>query len=308
MSVAWEDLKALVAVAELASFRKAAVALHLSQPALSRRVTKLESTLGLRLLDRTTRSVALTAVGREFALKARALLSEFESLLAMGDPARPRIGEVAVACVPSAAYYFLPRIVRRYHDEFSHVRVRIIDEAANSVLAAVVRGDAEFGINFIGAQDPDVDFQPILEEPFVAACRQDHPVSRKSSVTWAELGRYDYMTVSKSNSNRLLIDLALGNMREPPRWFYETRYVSTLLGLVETGLGVTAVPRLAMPKAHPTLVAVPLIEPTVTRTIGLIRRRGRPLAPMAEALYAMVAAQASASIADLSRPVRSPKR
>jgi DNA-binding transcriptional LysR family regulator len=292
MRFAWSDLQAFVAVADLASFRKAADNVHLSQPALSRRVAKLESTLGVRLFDRTTRSVRLTAMGREFAVKARALLVDVESLVAMGDAVATRAGEVTVACVPSAAYYFLPDLIQRYHERFPRMRVRIIDEAANAVLGAVVRGEADFGINFIGTQDPEVDFHPMVEEPFVAVCRLDHPLASKRSVTWAELGRYDYMTVSKSSGNRLLIDLALANAPERPRWFYETRHVSTLLGLAEAGLGVTAVPRLAMPPAgHAMLATVPLIEPTITRTIGLIRRRGRSLSPAAQELYALITAE-----------------
>lgn len=305
MKLGLSDFEAFVAVAELASFRKAADTVHLSQPALSRRIAKLEGALGVRLFDRTTRSVGLTAVGREFATKARGLLNDAGTLLAMGDAAATRAGEVTVACVPSAAYYFLPELIRRYHEQSPRIRVRIVDEAANTVLATVVRGEADFGINFIGAQDPDIDFQPILTEPFVAVCRHDHPLARKRSVTWAELGRYDYMTVSKASGNRLLIDLALARMPEPPRWFYETRHVSTLLGLVEAGLGVTAVPRLVMPKAgHPTFVAVPLVEPTVTRTLGVIRRRGRSLPPAAQELYALVAAQRSRGKVATKRPAR----
>jgi DNA-binding transcriptional LysR family regulator len=210
----------------------------------------------------------------------------------MGEVAATRAGEVTVACVPSAAYYFLPDVIRRYHERFPRIRLRIVDEAANTVLAAVTRGEADFGINFIGTQDPDVDFQPILKEPFVAACRRDHPLAARRKVKWAELGAYDFMTVSKSSGNRLLIDLALADVRERPRWFYEVRHVSTLLGLVEAGLGVAAVPQLAMPGAgHPTLAAVPLVEPVVTRTLGLIRRQGRTLSPAAQELYALLEAE-----------------
>jgi DNA-binding transcriptional LysR family regulator len=99
------------------------------------------------------------------------------------------------------------------------------------------------------------------------------------------------MTVSKSSGNRLLIDLALTDIPARPRWFYEVRHVSTLVGLVEAGLGVAAVPRLAMPGSdHPTLVSVPLVEPTITRTMGLIRRRGRSLSPAAQQLYDLLLA------------------
>jgi len=286
------DLRAFVALAELESFRAAAEALHLSQPALSRRIDKLEGALGVRLFDRTTRSVNLTAVGRDFSRKARDLLDELENtLLGIRDVAAKRTGEVTVACVPSAVHYFLPGVVKQYHERYPKIRVRIVDEDANAVLSTVMRGEADFGLNFIGTQEPDIEFEPILKEPFVAACHRDHPIARKRKITWAELNDHEYMTVAKSSGNRLLIDLALTEIPARPRWFYEVRHVSTLVGLVEAGLGVAAVPRLAMPASdHPALVSIPLVEPSVTRTVGLIRRRGRSLSPAAQQLYDLLLA------------------
>lgn len=284
------DLEAFVAVADLASFRRAAESVHLSQPALSRRIAKLEEALGVRLFDRTTRTVNLTAAGTEFAGRARTLLDELEAtLLSMADVAATRSGEVTIACVPSAVYYFLPNVIRRYHDAYPRIRIRLIEESAATVLTAVTRGEADFGLNFLGTQDPELDFEPILVEPFVAACRRDHPLAKKRRVTWSELSHHVYMSVSKSSGNRVLLDLALASVRDRPAWFYEVRHVSTLLGFVEMGLGVAAVPQLAMPdRDHVTLVSIPLVEPTVTRTLGLIRRRGRQLGPAAQALYALL--------------------
>jgi DNA-binding transcriptional LysR family regulator len=291
MKLSLSDLEAFVAVADHANFRRAAEAVHLSQPALSRRIAKLEGALEVRLFERTTRVVNLTAVGREFVRKSRALLGELEeALLGTRGIGATRGGEVTVACVPSAAYYYLPGFIRRYRERFPRIRVRVIDEAANTVLASVIRGEADFGVDFVGAQEPELEFAPILEEPFVAACRRDHPLARKRRVTWAELGKYDYMTVSRSSGNRLLMDRALARVPDAPRWSCETRHVATLLGLVEAGLGVAAVPRLALPSGrHPVIAQVPLVEPRVTRTLGLIRRRNRELPPAAEELYRLLA-------------------
>src|SRR5689334_8372894 len=105
------DLRALVAVVDVGGFRAAANAIHISQPALSRRIEKLESALGVRLLDRTTRSIRITAVGRNFVRTARSLIDELDgALLGMRDVAATRLGQVTIACVPSAVYYFLPRV------------------------------------------------------------------------------------------------------------------------------------------------------------------------------------------------------
>src|SRR3982751_940503 len=99
-----DELQAFVAVAEKASFRVAAEDLSISPPALSRRIDKLESTLGSRLLDRTTRRVSLTNVGRQFLEEARAALDGLEdAVLRLADNASLRRGQVTVACLPSVA-------------------------------------------------------------------------------------------------------------------------------------------------------------------------------------------------------------
>ncbi len=291
MNFGLSDLRAFVAVAELSSFRAAATERICPSRRCRAGSRSWKSALGVRLFDRTTRSVEMTAVGREFSRKARELLNGLEeSLLGIRDVATRVTGEVTVACVPfSAVRYFLPAVLRKYHETWPRIVVRLIDEGANEVLNLIVRNEADFGLNYIGTQEPDVEFEPVLKEPFVVACPPDHPLARKRKVTWAELGQYDYMTVGKASGNRMLLDLALTDVPDRPQWYCEVRHVSTLVSLVEAGLGVAAVPRLAMPPGkHPTLTSVPLVEPTVSRTVGLIRRRGRSLSPAAQQLYDML--------------------
>lgn len=284
------DLRAFVAVAKLGTFRAAAAELHLSQPALSRRVEKLEDALGVRLFHRTTRKVDLTAVGREFWQRATQLLNGLEeSLLGIRDVASRVTGEVTIACIPSAIRFFLPNVLKEYHQRYPGIVVRVIDQGANDVLTTVVRSEADFGLNYVGTQDPQLEFDAVLKEPFVLACLADHPLAKKREVKWAELAPYDYMSVTKASGNRFLIDMALSNLPTRPRWFCEAQHVSTLVSFVEAGLGVAAVPRLALPPGeHPTLVCVPLVKPLVQRTVGLIRRAGRSLPPAAQQLYEQI--------------------
>ena len=99
------------------------------------------------------------------------------------------------------------------------------------------------------------------------------------------------MSVTKASGNRFLLDTALSNSATRPRWFCEAQHVSTLVNLVEAGLGIAAVPRLAMPpKNNALLVSVPLVKPLVSRTVGLIRRVGRALPPAAQQLYDQILA------------------
>ncbi len=159
--------------------------------------------------------------------------------------------------------------------------------SANEVLAAVARGEADFGLNFIGAQEGDLDFKSLVEERFVAACRRDHPLAKLRRV---ELGAARATTTTSRWAARRATGCC-STRRWPgvagrPQAIYEAQHVTTTLGLVEAGLGVAAVPSMAMPGPdHPLLVSVPLVDPVVTRKVGLIRRRGRSLSPAAQQLF-----------------------
>jgi DNA-binding transcriptional LysR family regulator len=290
------DLRACVAVAKHKSFRAAAEELHLSQPALSRRIEKLETALGVRLFHRTTRKVDLTKVGREFSYRAIDLLEGLdESLLGIRDVARNVTGEATIACIPSAIRFFLPRVLKEYHARYPGIMVRVIDQGATDVVTTVARGEADFGLNYIGTQDPQLEFEHLLAERFVLACLKGHPLAKKKKVRWAELAAHDYMTVTKASGNRMLLDMALARLETRPRWFCEAQHVSTLVSFVEAGLGVAAVPELALPPpGHSSLVSVTLVEPALTRSVGLIRRVGRGLPPAAQQLYDAIKVAAGA--------------
>jgi len=291
--VEMSDLRSFVAVAERGSFSAAALDLHLSQPALSRRIAKLEARLGQQLIERTTRRVDLTTAGREFARKAREVLNLFESSLqGISGVASHLYGEVTIACVPTAVIHFLPEVLKAYRALYPRVLVRVIDEGADHTLSSVVKGEADFGINYVGAQEINIEFEAIFKERFVVACRHDHPLAARSSVTWAELQGHDYVAVAKASGNRFLLDMALADSPALPQPVCEARHVRTVVDMVEAGLGIAAVPLSAIPTQSRSLRAINLEAPQVSRTLGLIRRRGRVLSSAAHQLYAMVQKQA----------------
>lgn len=287
------DLRAFLAVADLGSFRAGSDLLHLSQSALSRRIDKLEDALGVQLFTRTTRKVELTTVGRAFVHRARNVLNELDiALLGIQDVAERLSGEVTLACVPSAVGHFLPTVFDEYHLRYPRIRIRVLDEASSDVLLAVTRGDADFGVTYIGTQEADIDFRPLIEEAFVLACPLAHPLARRKSVPWKDLGEHDYIALAQGSGNRFLIDQALARAPTRPRWFCEVNHVPALVSLVTAGLGVGVVPRMALPPdGHQGLVAVPLVDPKVSRTLGLISRRGRPLPAAAQLLFDMLVAK-----------------
>jgi DNA-binding transcriptional LysR family regulator len=286
MAIDLEQLRTFVAVAEAQSLTRATETLHLSLPAVSRRLTALEDELGVALLARSTRRVTLTQTGREFLPRARRLLDELEeSLLGIRETAARRRGLVTIACIPTAAYYFLPATLADFARRFPNVRVRVMDLAAEGVIDAVASGGVEFGIGMEGAVHPEVEFRPLRRDPFVLACRRDHPLAKKRSVRWSELENETLVGVSRRSGNRLILDRALLPRGIRPNWRYEAEHLSTSLGLVEAGLGVAVVPRLALPRSpHPVLVARALTDPQIDRATGVLLRRGAVPGPAARAL------------------------
>ena len=291
-----QQLQAFVAVAERGSFRAAAEHIALSPPALSRRIDKLETILGARLFNRTTREVELTPLGRVFLDRARAALDDLESaMLGISDIAGSRSGRVTVACVPSAAIYFLPLVVRSFSERYPLIRIRVVDEAASLVLASVVSGESDFGISFMGGQVPGVDFDPILTDPFVLAMPRSHPLARRKTLAWSELEGERLIAVARSSGNRQLLDDALAKAGINPPYSFEVSHIATLLGMVEAGLGLAAVPRLTLAPKHPTLVGVALRRPQVARVLGLTTRRGTALRAPAKIFHDHLRAALKAS-------------
>ncbi len=292
MSINFEalDLRAFVAVIDLEGFHRAAETLNLSQSALSRRIQRLEAAVGAALLERTTRRVALTTAGRELLPLVRRMLDEFDSsLFAMREVGRQRGGQITLACVPTAAFYFLPSVIARFNEQYPNIRFRILDLSANEGLESVARGEVEFGINLLGTSEPELSFEPLIEDPFVLACRRDHPLAKRESLTWSDLEGQPLVAVSRTSGNRILLDAALVRAGVRLSWSYEVTHLSTSLGLVEAGLGISVLPQLATPQGdHPIIVTRPLRDPEVSRTIGVVRRRAGRLAPAAEHFLEML--------------------
>jgi DNA-binding transcriptional LysR family regulator len=284
------DLQAFVAVAERASFRHAASDVFLSQSALSRRIDKLEESLGVKLFERTTRRVQLTNVGETFLVNVRTALGGLEdAVLGIADLAAHRTGTVTCACVPSAVWHFLPDVLKQFSARYPRIRVRIHDESAQDVLNLVLSGEADFGINFAGAENPEIDFAPIHVESYVLAMRHDHPLAGRAELNWKDTVDERYISVAKSSGNRSVIDAALAGIEKHPVIFCEVNHVSGVLALVEAGIGVAAVPGLSvLPGRQDGIVGVPLINPQIKRTLGLISKRDHTMAPAARTLFEML--------------------
>ncbi len=267
-------------------FTRAADELNLSQPALTRRVKKLEEHLKVSLFERTTRKVTLTYAGKALLPHARALLDYMDNaILSVQELAAHQKGVIKLSCIPTATFYFLPLVLEKFNSLYPNIRVHIHEQATMDSLDSLMSGETDFGINMNRVTHPQISFTPLVDEPYILVCRRDHPLATKKLVEWNELASHRLIGIRRTSGNRILIEQEIAQTAGTLEWFYEVRHYSTAIGLVEAGLGIAALPCMAMSHhQHESLVSIPLVEPVIRRSIGLIRRNDVPLSPIAERL------------------------
>jgi len=283
-------LEAFVAIAEQGGFQKAAETLFITQTALTRRLQNLEWMLGVKLVERTTRSVALTKIGADFLPQARRLLGELSNALTeIHNTGKAQRGDVVIACVPTVGVQYLPRVIQEYSQRYPDNRIKILDHASSGVADAVLRREAEFGINIGGPPHPELIGIPLLEDRFVLICRDDHPLAKRGSAPWRRIAAYPLIFAGELSGNRPLLDVAMGSRGVALQPHYEVQRSSTAMGLVAEGIAAAVVPSLAVQKgAYPRIKVVRLVDPVVSRSLVLVRRRTAQLSPAAQALFDMI--------------------
>ncbi|GGH20824.1 transcriptional regulator [Alsobacter metallidurans] len=290
MRVDFLGLEAFLSIADRGSFNLAAAHLNLSQTALSHRMKKLEDDLGLKLLARTTRQVSLTPAGQDLLPKARRLMEEIAiSFAELRRQGKDRQERLAVGCLPTIAIHYLPRVLHEFQAEWPGLTVQVHDNSASEIAEHVQAGRAEFGITIVSANRWDLEIAPLLKEPFVAVCPVGHPLATEAAIDWSQLEGTPLVRISPQTGNRALIDDALGSRREQMTWRYECQHVATAVSLVAEGLGIAILPRLSIEGTDaPGVRAVTLRNPGISRTLGVISKKGLPLSPAASALVALI--------------------
>jgi DNA-binding transcriptional LysR family regulator len=287
-------VQAFIAIGEAGSFQKAADSLFITQTALTRRLQNLENFLGVKLVERTTRSVGLTIIGGDFLPHARRLLTELSmALLEIRETGKVQRGDVTIACVPTVAYHFLPAVIQEYSAQHPNNRIKVLDHTSSGVADAVLRREAEFGINVAGIQHSDLSSTSLLDDSFVLVCRDDHPLAKKKTITWKQLEPHPLILLGQFSGNRPLLDLGLGGTNLKLTSFFEVQRVATALGLVAEGMGAAVLPWLSIPReAYPRIRVIHLTHPLISRTLTLVTRKPSALSPAARALYEMLHAAA----------------
>ncbi|MCX4162817.1 MULTISPECIES: LysR family transcriptional regulator [Paraburkholderia] len=285
MDLSLRDIRAFVAVAQTGSFTRAATQLHLSQPALTVQIRRLEETVGTRLFDRNSRNVSLTPVGRELLPTLQKSLHDMEHVLAdarsLSDGTS---GTVRIACLPSFAASLLPDLIRAFRQKLPDVTFQIRDVVANVVNALVRNEDVDIGLTGGETTDPSLDVLYAGEDRLVAVCPKGHPLAKRRSIGLADLLRTPLVLTARGTSVRAVVDAALADATTPPTLACEPTYMMTAVAMVRGGLGVTILPGSAREiRAEPDLIARPIDDPRFVRPVALVKKRGRTLPPATDA-------------------------
>lgn len=273
------QMRALVAVARSGSFTLAAELLHLTQSALSGQIKELEQLLGVKVLERNTRRVTLSEVGRELYPLFDKMLQDLDG--AMADIASRKAlnkGTVRIAAPQMLSCTLLPEAMAAYRAEYPKVQLRLVDCPVDNVAGRVFSGEVDVGIGPERDALAEIDALPLFEMPFVAVFPPGHALAAKKQVRWQDMSDHPFIALQGQFTERLLRE-----MRQPLSPHNEVTFMTTALAMVAAGLGVTA----CLPYAAPMvrrygLEMRPIAAPELTRKFFIYTKTSRSPSPAAQ--------------------------
>ncbi|MER6624627.1 MULTISPECIES: LysR substrate-binding domain-containing protein [unclassified Streptomyces] len=297
------QLRAFAAVAEHLHFRDAASAIGMSQPALSGAVSTLEETLGVTLVERTTRKVLLSPAGERLAARAKAVLGEVDALMEEADALRaPFTGVLRLGVIPTVAPYLLPTILRLVRGRYPLLDLQVHEEQTANLLDGLAAGRLDLLLLAVPLGVPGVTEIPLFDEDFVLVTPLGHRLGGREGVPRAVLRELNLLLLDEGHCLR---DQALDICREAGRADVPATTtaagLATLVQLVAGGLGVTLLPHTAVQvetARSNRLLTARFTDPAPSRRIALAMRTGTVRA----AEHKELAAALRAAMRDL--PVR----
>lgn len=284
LNLSTRQLRAFLALARHRNFTRAAQQCHLSQSAFSALIRAMEEAMSVRLFDRDTRKVELTAEGRQFEAGAARVLEDLRTALEdLGEHAARRRGRVALAALPSLAAGWLPGVLAAFRALYPGIELDVADELSEPCVDRVRTGRADFALAAVRGGAPELRTEPFCMDRFHLVCRADHPLARRRRPALADLAGEPFIHLARSSSVRQHIEAAIRPAQM--NTVMELDQLSTVAGMVRAGLGITVVPALTLFHfEHPDLATRPLNAPDLKRELFVVRRSDRSLSIAAQGL------------------------
>ena len=301
MHVTIRQLQVFLTLSQCHSFSQTGHTLGLTQSAVSRAMVELEGQLNVRLLDRTTREVLLTDAGQLLAQRAAPLLQELADCLAeVADVGHAARGQVRVASSPTLSAALIPACIAACAQQLPQVQLQLIDRLQQEVLAQVRSGEAHIGLVVEPPELADLEHITLIHDPFVAVLPAQHALVRSQAdgatiaLQWHQLQGQSLVLLDHASGSRRLMDAALlshGCGPDSCPVVQEVGHVTTAFRMVEAGIGISIMPRLAIPPQGLPGLLIARLSPQIERAIMLVRRRQRSLPAAAQAVWNVMATQ-----------------
>ena len=288
-----KQLRAFVAVYKLRNLSTAAAQLYVTQSAVSVLIRQLEQELGVRMFDRSTRSLQPTPAAHEAIDVAQRVLRDIDSLSAgLEDLSSLRRGRVTVACTPTLAEVMLPPVIREFSALHPDIYVNVDDCAPDQFIARLMGEHADFGIGTPDRADEGVQMARLIGDHLSVVCRADSPMAKRKSVRWADLDGVPVITIRPNFGVRPLIDHSAARAGIRLNVAREVSLLSTALWMTSCGMGPSLMPATYVRYSRdPDLLALPLTGPLVSRDIYVLVKAGRSLSPSAQQFVNVLHAQ-----------------
>lgn len=280
-NVKYRQIRAFLFAAEAGSFAAGAARLCVSPPSFTDLIRDLEAELGVRLFERTTRKVSLTAAGIDFLGRIqRPVLDIEEAYDHMRDVRHARSGLVVVGSLPSIAVSLIPKVLRLLRRERPGLQVRVI-EVHNEPLLEMLRTNAvEVGLGTLLHKSADLRLRALIEDRFVVVAKASQAGNLPAQLHWSDLTEQDVILTSLGSTPREQYERSHNLKAQRIRPAYEVTHISTALSMVREGLGLAVLPRIALYAMQTDdLRLIPLDEPNALRTLGVLQRTDRTLSP-----------------------------
>ena len=281
------SLAVFVAVAENGGFSAAAEQLHLTQPAVSKRIAQLEAELGTRLLDRLGRQVLPTEAGALLLQRARSLLSEAadtrRAIAALDDGIG---GTLRIATSHHIGLHHLPPLLKRYAQQFPQVELDIAFVDSEQAYARALAGQAELAVTTLAAHTAaPLLAQPLWDDPLCFMVASDHPLAARKRVSLSDLAAHPAVLPDPGTFTHKLIAGLFAQHGLDLQVRLRTNYLETIKMLVGVGLAWSALPASLL---DDQVVALPVRGVHLQRELGWVRHGGRSLSRAASAFAGLL--------------------
>lgn len=279
------QLRHFVTIAQTLSFTKAAELAHISQPALSYQMKRLEEELAVKLFSRRGRSIALTPEGEIFLPMAQSLLARAnEAVRMVRDHSGAQTGEVNVGILPSIALYLVPETLASFHQVFPRVRVNLIEGGDTILQQRVSAGAADFAIVGDIGTLTTLDSTHLGSESLYAVTSPSHRLANEVTVSLAQLRNEEFALPFPDYRFHGQIIEACRREGFEPNVAYHAETMGTLKGLVRAGLAVSILPALALVGVYRSGMAVLRFKEGLTRDLYMLRSKDRDISQAAQVL------------------------